>query len=548
MKFNDINNNHYLIKKYFLIFFMFFLSCNFNFYSQQKSRKNNFYKKAISLKFSNQDSAIYYFKRGYNLSIQQKDTVNAIKYLVGLSDLYSHKLNYEKSYDGYWKALLFAEKSNDSISKAKIYIGLGWLYSFYKRDTKAIEYFNKSSAIRKKLINTKKLNKSNLSQNYFAFVCHYRTNNNFTKARLYLDSLKQVHDTKQTSSKSFYYESEFGYLAALDGDSKTALKKLYRSKKYFENNYPSYLVVINALIAKVFLKINEFQKAENYFKKSLEISEKYNSHLNYTLDVYNQLYQLSLKNNRYKKAINYLKKANELDHKIFGINSPENAPLFKIKDQYRIEKDKQTQLINQQKIEALEREDKIWFLQSILLSITIISLILFGYFYFQKIREKHKNEQQLLKEKQKIELKRQKEIIEIKNKELTESALRIIEKDEFIDSINKKLKNESGKIDVNIIKRIIKNIQGNSKSNWSEFEARFTSINQSFYEELKTKFPNLKQSDLKLCALAKLNFSSKDMAKLLGISVESVHTSRSRLRKKLGLNRNDNLEEFINNL
>lgn len=187
-------------------------------------------------------------------------------------------------------------------------------------------------------------------------------------------------------------------------------------------------------------------------------------------------------------------------------------------------------------------------MQSILLVITIIFLILFGYFYFQKIREKHKNEQHLLKEKQKLELKRQKEIIEIKNKELTESALRIIEKDEFIDSINKKLRNESGKIDVTIIKRIIKNIQGNSKSNWSEFEARFTSINQSFYKELKTKFPNLRQSDLKLCALAKLNFSSKDMAKLLGISVESVHTSRSRLRKKLGLKRNNNLEEFINNL
>lgn len=548
MEFNDINNNHYSTKKYFIVFLVLFLSCTFNFYSQKKNIKNNFYKKAISLRFSNQDSAIYYFKKGYDVSIQQKDTVDAIKYLMGLSDLYSHKLNYEKSYDGYWKALLLAEKSNDSISKPKIYIGLGWLYSFYKRNEKAIEYFNKSSAIRKELINRKQKNKNSLSQNYFALVCHYRTNNNFTKARLYLDSLKLVQDAKQKSNKSFYYESEFGYLAALDGDHKTALQKLYRSKKYFESNTPSYLVVIHTLIAKVFLSINEYQKAENNFKKSLEISEKYNSHLNYRLDVYNQLYQLCLRNNRYKKAISYLKKANELDHKIFGINSPENAPLFEIKDQYRIEKDKQTQLINQQKIKALEREDKIWFLQSILLVITIIFLILFGYFYFQKIREKHKNEQHLLKEKQKLELKRQKEIIEIKNKELTESALRIIEKDEFIDSINKKLRNESGKIDVTIIKRIIKNIQGNSKSNWSEFEARFTSINQSFYKELKTKFPNLRQSDLKLCALAKLNFSSKDMAKLLGISVESVHTSRSRLRKKLGLNRNDNLEEFINNL
>ncbi len=81
--------------------------------------------------------------------------------------------------------------------------------------------------------------------------------------------------------------------------------------------------------------------------------------------------------------------------------------------------------------------------------------------------------------------------------------------------------------------------------NWEEFEARFVSINQSFYRRLQEKFPQLSQRDLKLCALIKLNFSSKEMAKLLGISVESAHTSRYRLRKKLNLTREVNLTEFI---
>ncbi|MFW2376918.1 MAG: helix-turn-helix transcriptional regulator, partial [Cellulophaga baltica] len=80
-----------------------------------------------------------------------------------------------------------------------------------------------------------------------------------------------------------------------------------------------------------------------------------------------------------------------------------------------------------------------------------------------------------------------------------------------------------------------------------EFEARFTAINQSFYKNLKDTYPSLSQTDLKLCALVKLNFSSKEMSSLLGISIESVHTSRYRLRKKLNLERNDNLTEFIAN-
>ena len=84
--------------------------------------------------------------------------------------------------------------------------------------------------------------------------------------------------------------------------------------------------------------------------------------------------------------------------------------------------------------------------------------------------------------------------------------------------------------------------------NWEEFEARFISVNKGFYERLKAKYPKLTQGDLKLCALIKLNFSSKDMARLMGISVESVHTTRYRLRKKLGLNREDNLTEFITSI
>ena len=67
----------------------------------------------------------------------------------------------------------------------------------------------------------------------------------------------------------------------------------------------------------------------------------------------------------------------------------------------------------------------------------------------------------------------------------------------------------------------------------------------TFYEQLNFKYPKLSRGDQKLCALVKLNLSSKEMAKLLGISIESVHTNRYRLRKKLGLTREVSLTEFV---
>ena len=125
------------------------------------------------------------------------------------------------------------------------------------------------------------------------------------------------------------------------------------------------------------------------------------------------------------------------------------------------------------------------------------------------------------------------------------SALKLIEKDENLSLLKNKIKEADGNVDVRELKKIVKSISISNDRNWEEFETRFVAVNESFYQRLQEKFPKLTQRDLKLCALIKLNFSSKEMAKLLGISIESAHTSRYRLRKKLNLSRDVNLTEFI---
>ena len=64
----------------------------------------------------------------------------------------------------------------------------------------------------------------------------------------------------------------------------------------------------------------------------------------------------------------------------------------------------------------------------------------------------------------------------------------------------------------------------------------------------KKKVPDLSAADLKVCALIKLNFTGKEMSHLLGISLGSVHVARHRLRKKMNLNRSDNLTNYINSI
>lgn len=74
---------------------------------------------------------------------------------------------------------------------------------------------------------------------------------------------------------------------------------------------------------------------------------------------------------------------------------------------------------------------------------------------------------------------------------------------------------------------------------------RIDDLNSAFYERLSTAFPNLTQTELELCSMLRLKLNGKEIASLRNINPESVKKSRQRLRRKLGLNVNQNLYEFM---
>ena len=80
------------------------------------------------------------------------------------------------------------------------------------------------------------------------------------------------------------------------------------------------------------------------------------------------------------------------------------------------------------------------------------------------------------------------------------------------------------------------------------FELIIKEKNDLFYKILKEKYPRLTTNEVRLSALIRLDFSSKEIASILNISVKSVEMNRYRLRKKLQLGSNQNLPDFINSL
>lgn len=153
---------------------------------------------------------------------------------------------------------------------------------------------------------------------------------------------------------------------------------------------------------------------------------------------------------------------------------------------------------------------------------------------------------QLEKEKEIMKLRNDKlrQDIESKNRELAASTMSIIKKNEFLNNIKKELSDVK---DQSLVKPVIKIIDKNlnNHSDWELFQEAFNNADKNFLKKVKEKHPNLTPNDLRLCAYLRLNLSSKEIAPLLNISYKSVEIKRYRLRKKMGLTKNDNLTHHI---
>jgi DNA-binding CsgD family transcriptional regulator len=77
-----------------------------------------------------------------------------------------------------------------------------------------------------------------------------------------------------------------------------------------------------------------------------------------------------------------------------------------------------------------------------------------------------------------------------------------------------------------------------------EYEIELAIISQ----QLSKKLATLTEEEIKYCAYIWLNLGSSEIAKLRGINLASVHKSRNRIRKKLSLDSNIDLKDWLQKL
>lgn len=152
-----------------------------------------------------------------------------------------------------------------------------------------------------------------------------------------------------------------------------------------------------------------------------------------------------------------------------------------------------------------------------------------------------------------LELKHTRDALEseliFKQKVMTENALYISRRTELGNSVIKDLKainrqthNEHSETILDAISKLRNLIKGQELK---EFEIRFEEEHDKFRAQITSMHPDLTPNEIKLCTFLRLNMASKEISEITGQSVRALETARSRMRKKLGLTRADNLVQYL---
>jgi len=197
---------------------------------------------------------------------------------------------------------------------------------------------------------------------------------------------------------------------------------------------------------------------------------------------------------------------------------------------------------------------------AVILAAIIIALIIYQEKRLVKHRSKLLAEQEeklrqerLSSERKIMEIQNEKLQSEIKSKsqQISNVAINVVRKNEILEEIRdelKQVKEEMGQQLPNIhYQKLLNSIERNvaGKEDWILFEENFNEVHDQFFIRLRNICPAISPSELRLAACLRMNLSTKEMAPALGISIRGVEIKRYRLRKKLNLELDINLVQYM---
>jgi len=533
------------------------------------------------------DSAEYYAKEALRQAKEAEFTegLAAAYSALGNVEVNRDSLNQAKVY--LYEAIKFYEECGKEIKLPTIYMILGTLHNYQEELIESLDCFNRTLEIAQKynLRQTEEHAYNNLGS-------VYRVMNKYEEALECFNQALIISNELGDLSKVFYIYGNLGIVHAELGDKELAesyfVKTLEIAREREDEVIEAFAMVS---LGDFNMDVKDYTEALSYYKQALEKADFVNA--NYTgpkslffANVYSGIGSAQYFLENYDEAIEYLTMGFDIAKETGQLSLvAESAGKLSYAYEYRkqlgeslkyarISYTAQDSLLNEDVVrritevtmqnkfdkltaerefeqaiqDALQKRNRTIYLM--IIGGSILGLVIFLLLFLLQINKVKRV--RLKSENLQLEKENLHSDLNYKNKELTTNVMYLLKKNELILIVTDKLKKAKMGFKMEnrkLIEGVIKDLESASKGDiWKEFELRFQEVHSDFYNKLNELFPNLTPNELKLCAFLRLNMSTKDIAAITFLSVNSINIARHRLRKKLNIDQDENLITFLSSL
>ncbi|WP_299903194.1 tetratricopeptide repeat protein [uncultured Aquimarina sp.] len=476
------------------------------------------------------DSAFYHVNRSIKLCKENNLDKELHNSYLSLGSIYGKIKNYEKSLEVNLKAYDFYKKQDSNKHKTilrALQINIASTYSLLGDYELAHQYYIK--ILQDPNFDSATIHYSQLHQN---IALNLKRQGKFDDAIIWLE--KGLELTKSNNHELIKNDilKSMCDVYLLQNENIKAEKIYHLISEEYNWDKDFYLGMI-------YLGLNKLQDAEILFLKSIEREKDDRKNM----DSFHKLSEVYAKQNSWKKAKESKDKYYAIKDSLTILNNKEiiknNEIGFKLIEE---------ELLNKQ----LDIENKLLVTKNkrqfnIIIGVTLLSLIGVLCFFLliknirvnKEITKLKKTEKKLLEDK-----------IQLRENELNMTVAAITNRQKMFEE----LKTEMDKFDKSTsqIKNLKDKLRGLMMSGDDLFaiQDRVESRYPGLITQLKKAYPQLSNTEIRYCVFTKLNLSIKETAGILGVSADTVKTSRSRIKKKMDIPESYTLgaylEEFFN--
>jgi len=370
----------------------------------------------------------------------------------------------------------------------------------------------------------------------------YRDLGNIDSARYYFN--QALSKAKEHKIKGWYgvLSGNLGHLYYLQGDYQQAEKLvMYDYLESQKNAQEGSSINAGLLLIQICIDEGRIAEAAKFLKEIevMVLKHGYNIHEYRVLyQARNLVYQAQ---GNYHEALESYKMASLYEDTILSLKTEENLK----KTEFQIHFEQQ-----QSELSLVREKEHFNEWMITILSLLIGSIIVCSFLIIRGIIRRRKRENQLL------ELKNEKAERELAHteKEMRSILSNLIEKNALVEQLTSEIEGFQNHVDSKFNEERSKmlgrlqSITLLTDDDWLEFKKLFERLNPNFFSRLLQAAPDLTNAEIRLVTLIKLNLSNLEMARVLGISPDSVRKTGLRLRKKWNIEQQEDLVKFVLNL